>query len=169
MFCVLLQVTVDVPDQKGRLEILKVHARNKKLDSEVDLMEVALRTPGFSGADLANLLNEAAILAGRKSLAAVRNLEIDEAVDRWVGLDGGFGGGLLHVDTFADNKSGNGYQDQRRRPETVVFGGLNNSAERGVSCACWCHSRVMHLVESLVMQVQMLSLVGVTSFDMQAM
>lgn len=77
------QVTVDVPDQKGRLEILKVHARNKKLDAELDLQEVALRTPGFSGADLANLLNEAAILAGRKSLPAIRNQEIDEAVDRW--------------------------------------------------------------------------------------
>ncbi len=61
-------MTVDVPDQKGRLEILKVHARNKKLGEDVDLKEVALRTPGFAGADLSNLLNEAAILAGRKSL-----------------------------------------------------------------------------------------------------
>jgi len=49
---------VDVPDQKGRLEILKVHARNKKLNEDVDLKEVASRVPGFTGADLANLLNE---------------------------------------------------------------------------------------------------------------
>ena len=62
------QVQVDVPDMKGRNEILKVHARNKKLDQEVDLKEVAMRTPGFAGADLANLLNESAILAGRRGL-----------------------------------------------------------------------------------------------------
>ncbi len=49
---------MDVPDQKGRFDILKVHAKNKKLSDEVELLEVALRTPGFSGADLANLLNE---------------------------------------------------------------------------------------------------------------
>ena len=54
-FC---QVSVDVPDQKGRLEILKVHARNKKLGDDIDLSEVASRVPGFTGADLANLLNE---------------------------------------------------------------------------------------------------------------
>ena len=53
-----VQVTVDVPDQKGRLAILKVHAKNKKLSDEVDLSQIAMRTPGFSGADLANLLNE---------------------------------------------------------------------------------------------------------------
>lgn len=56
------QVSVDVPDQKGRLEILKVHARNKKLGEDVDLKEVASRVPGFTGADLANLLNEVSIL-----------------------------------------------------------------------------------------------------------
>ena len=49
---------MDVPDQKGRLAILKVHAKNKKLADEVDLSQIAMRTPGFSGADLANLLNE---------------------------------------------------------------------------------------------------------------
>lgn len=49
---------MDVPDQKGRLAILKVHAKNKKLAEEVDLSQIAMRTPGFSGADLANLLNE---------------------------------------------------------------------------------------------------------------
>jgi hypothetical protein len=52
------QVSVDVPDMKGRVEILKVHAKNKKLEEGVDLEEIAARTPGFSGADLANLLNE---------------------------------------------------------------------------------------------------------------
>ncbi|KAJ9515446.1 hypothetical protein QJQ45_016441 [Haematococcus lacustris] len=83
------QVSVDVPDQKGRLEILKVHARNKKLDAEVDLKEVAMRTPGFSGADLSNLLNEAAILAGRRAIPAIRNKEIDDSVDRIVaGMEG---------------------------------------------------------------------------------
>ena len=54
----MVQVTVDVPDQKGRLAILKVHAKNKKLAEEIDLSQIAMRTPGFSGADLANLLNE---------------------------------------------------------------------------------------------------------------
>lgn len=80
LFCV--QVTVDVPDQKGRREILGVHARNKKLSGDVDLQEVAMRTPGFAGADLSNLLNEAAILAGRRGLQAISNQEIDDAVDR---------------------------------------------------------------------------------------
>lgn len=83
------QVTVDVPDQKGRFEILKVHSRNKKLDGEVDLLEVAMRTPGFAGADLSNLLNEAAILAGRRGLKAITNKEIDDSVDRIVaGMEG---------------------------------------------------------------------------------
>jgi len=83
------QVSVDVPDQKGRAEILKVHSRNKKLDTEVDLQEIAMRTPGFAGADLANLLNEAAILAGRRGLNAISNKEIDDSVDRVVaGMEG---------------------------------------------------------------------------------
>ena len=68
-----LQVSVDVPDVKGREEILKVHARNKKLLPDVELEQVAMRTPGFSGADLANLLNEAAILTGRRNLAGISN------------------------------------------------------------------------------------------------
>lgn len=84
-----LQVTVDVPDQKGRNEILKVHARNKKLDTDVELKEVSMRTPGFAGADLANLLNESAILAGRRGKTAISNKEIDDAIDRIVaGLEG---------------------------------------------------------------------------------
>jgi cell division protease FtsH len=71
------------------LQILKVHARNKKLGEDIDLMQVALRTPGFSGADLANLLNEAAILTGRRGLTGISNKEIDDAVDRIVaGLEG---------------------------------------------------------------------------------
>jgi len=83
------QVSVDVPDQKGRFEILKVHARNKKLNEEVELQEIAMRTPGFAGADLANLLNEAAILAGRRGLSAISNKEIDDSVDRVVaGMEG---------------------------------------------------------------------------------
>ena len=83
------QVTVDVPDVKGRMAILKVHAANKKFTEEVDLETIALRTPGFSGADLANLLNESAILAGRRGLEAVTLKEVDDAVDRIVaGLEG---------------------------------------------------------------------------------
>lgn len=71
------------------MEILQVHARNKKLDNEVSLEEVALRTPGFAGADLQNLLNEAAILAGRAEKTAITLKEIDDAVDRIVaGLEG---------------------------------------------------------------------------------
>ena len=83
------QITVDYPDMKGRLEILQVHARNKKLDSEVSLETVARRTPGFTGADLANLLNEAAILTARRRKDAIGLLEINDAVDRVVaGMEG---------------------------------------------------------------------------------
>lgn len=83
------QVTVDVPDIKGRLEVLNVHARNKKIAPEVSLEAIARRTPGFSGADLANLLNEAAILTARRRKDAITMLEIDDAVDRVVaGMEG---------------------------------------------------------------------------------
>jgi cell division protease FtsH len=83
------QVTVDAPDIKGRLEILSVHARNKKLDPSVSLETIARRTPGFTGADLANLLNEAAILTARRRKEAITILEIDDAVDRVVaGMEG---------------------------------------------------------------------------------
>ncbi len=83
------QVTVDAPDIKGRLEILEVHARNKKLDASVSLDAIARRTPGFTGADLANLLNEAAILTARRRKEAITILEIDDAVDRVVaGMEG---------------------------------------------------------------------------------
>jgi cell division protease FtsH len=83
------QVSVDTPDIKGRLEILNVHARNKKLATEVSLDAIARRTPGFTGADLANLLNEAAILTARRRKEAITMLEIDDAVDRVVaGMEG---------------------------------------------------------------------------------
>jgi len=76
------QVTVDRPDYSGRLQILKVHARDKTLAKGVDLDQVARRTPGFTGADLANLLNEAAILAARNELTEVSNDEIGAAIER---------------------------------------------------------------------------------------
>jgi cell division protease FtsH len=76
------QIVVDYPDYKGRLDILKVHARNKRLDDQVSLESIARRTPGFAGADLANLLNEAAILAARRRKDAITELEIDDALDR---------------------------------------------------------------------------------------
>jgi cell division protease FtsH len=83
------QVMVDNPDIKGRLEILEVHARNKKIAPTVSLDAIARRTPGFSGADLANLLNEAAILTARRRKDAITILEIDDAVDRVVaGMEG---------------------------------------------------------------------------------
>lgn len=83
------QVIVDYPDLQGRLGILDVHASNKKLDPEVDLETIARRTPGFSGADLANLLNEAAILTARKRKEAITMVEIDQAIDRVIaGMEG---------------------------------------------------------------------------------
>ncbi|NEP56666.1 MAG: ATP-dependent zinc metalloprotease FtsH [Symploca sp. SIO2G7] len=83
------QVTVDAPDLKGRIGILDVHARNKKLASEISIEMIARRTPGFTGADLANLLNEAAILTARRRKEAITMLEIDDAVDRVVaGMEG---------------------------------------------------------------------------------
>ncbi|WJX52752.1 ATP-dependent zinc metalloprotease FTSH 2, chloroplastic, variant 2 [Trifolium repens] len=83
------QVSVDVPDVKGRTEILKVHANNKKFEADVSLEIVAMRTPGFSGADLANLLNEAAILAGRRGKSGISSKEIDDSIDRIVaGMEG---------------------------------------------------------------------------------
>lgn len=76
------QITVGHPDVKGREAILKVHARNKPLSSGVDLAAVAQRTPGFSGADLENLLNEAALVAARKNKKTINMVDIDEASDR---------------------------------------------------------------------------------------
>ena len=76
------RVTVSLPDIKGREAILQVHARNKKLASDVSLANLAKRTPGFSGADLANVLNEGAILAVRKNEHKVTMSDLDEAIDR---------------------------------------------------------------------------------------
>ncbi|MBL8681779.1 MAG: ATP-dependent zinc metalloprotease FtsH [Myxococcales bacterium] len=76
------QVLVDPPDRKGREAILRVHAKDVKLDAEVDLADIAARTPGFAGADLANIINEAALLAARKDLPAVKREHIIEAIDR---------------------------------------------------------------------------------------
>lgn len=76
------QVVVDRPDYSGRQEILNVHARGKTLAKDVDLNKVARRTPGFTGADLANLLNEAAILAARRSLTEISMDEVNDAIDR---------------------------------------------------------------------------------------
>lgn len=76
------RVTVSLPDIKGREAILQVHARNKKLANDVSLANLAKRTPGFSGADLANVLNEGAILAVRKNEPKVTMTDLDEAIDR---------------------------------------------------------------------------------------
>ena len=79
------QVTVNLPDRLGRVGILKVHARNKPLNDDVSLVQLANRTPGFSGADLANLLNEAAILATRYKKSSITKNEVNEAADRIIG------------------------------------------------------------------------------------
>jgi cell division protease FtsH len=76
------QVVVDRPDYAGRLEVLNVHARGKTLSKDVDLEKIARRTPGFTGADLSNLLNEAAILAARRNLTEISMDEINDAIDR---------------------------------------------------------------------------------------
>jgi cell division protease FtsH len=76
------QVVVDRPDYAGRQEILRVHARGKTLGKDVDLDKIARRTPGFTGADLANLLNEAAILAARRNLSEISMDEVNDAIDR---------------------------------------------------------------------------------------
>merc|ERR1712130_826341 len=79
------QVTVNLPDRLGRVGILKVHARNKPISDDVSLVQLANRTPGFSGADLANLLNEAAILATRYDKSSITKNEVNEAADRIIG------------------------------------------------------------------------------------
>ena len=79
------QITVNLPDRLGRIGILKVHARNKPFDDSISLVQLANRTPGFSGADLANLLNEAAILATRYKKETISKNEVNEAADRIIG------------------------------------------------------------------------------------
>ncbi len=76
------QVVVDRPDYAGRLEILNVHSRGKTFSKDVDLEKIARRTPGFTGADLSNLLNEAAILAARRNLTEIAMDEVNDAIDR---------------------------------------------------------------------------------------
>ncbi|MDR2347837.1 MAG: ATP-dependent zinc metalloprotease FtsH, partial [Bifidobacteriaceae bacterium] len=78
------QITVGAPDQPGRLAILKVHAEGKPMGEDVDLALVAKRTPGFTGADLANVLNEAALLTAREGLKQITAVALDEAIDRVV-------------------------------------------------------------------------------------
>ncbi len=79
------QITVNLPDRLGRVDILKVHAKNKTFSEDVSLVQLANKTPGFSGADLANLLNEAAILATRYKKEVISKNEVDEAADRVIG------------------------------------------------------------------------------------
>ena len=79
------QITVGLPDRLGRLGILKVHAKNKPLNEDISLIQIANRTPGFSGADLANLLNESAILATRYKKQTISKNEVNEAADRIIG------------------------------------------------------------------------------------
>jgi cell division protease FtsH len=79
------QITVGLPDRLGRIGILKVHAKNKPFDETVSLVQLANRTPGFSGADLANLLNEAAILATRYKKKTITKTEVNDAADRIIG------------------------------------------------------------------------------------
>ena len=76
------QITIDLPDVRGREAILKVHARNKKLDPQIDFKGLSKRIPGFSGADIENLLNEAALLAARENRTMVVEKDLDEAMDR---------------------------------------------------------------------------------------
>ena len=78
------QVLVDRPDRRGREAILRVHAREVKLDADVDLADIAARTPGFAGADLANIINEAALLAARRDHQTVKREDLTEAIDRVV-------------------------------------------------------------------------------------
>ena len=76
------QIQVDAPDLKGRHEILKVHSRGKPMAADIDLLSVARRTPGFTGADLANVLNEAALLTARQNQKQISDEALDEAIDR---------------------------------------------------------------------------------------
>ena len=78
------QIVVDVPDAPGRAEILKIHSKGKPLDNDIDLGVLARRTPGFTGADLANMLNEGALLAARRGQSKVQQVDLEEALDRVV-------------------------------------------------------------------------------------
>jgi cell division protease FtsH len=76
------QIVVDAPDQRGRLSILKIHSKGKPLETEVDLEILSKRTPGFTGADLANMLNEGALLSARRNRTKIGMLDLEEALDR---------------------------------------------------------------------------------------
>lgn len=76
------QIVIDVPDVRGRTEILKVHARNRPIAPDCDLVSIAKQTPGFTGADLANIMNEAALLAVRRHRSEINQMDLEEAVDR---------------------------------------------------------------------------------------
>jgi len=76
------QIGVDRPDVKGREAIIKVHSKNKPLEKDLDLLAIARRTPGFTGADLANVLNEAALLTARENRKVISSTDVDEAIDR---------------------------------------------------------------------------------------
>ncbi len=76
------QIALDRPDVKGREAIMKVHAKNKPLEKDIDLLALARRTPGFTGADLANVLNEAALLTARENRKLISRDDVDEAIDR---------------------------------------------------------------------------------------
>merc|ERR1712176_1033050 len=78
------QVTVDRPDLQGRVRIIKVHSKGKTLGPDVDLTKIARRTPGFTGADIENLMNEAAILAARRKLKQISKEEINDALEKIV-------------------------------------------------------------------------------------
>jgi|EP00670_Eutreptiella_braarudii_P005906 cell division protease FtsH len=83
------QTSVDVPDIAGRKAILAVHSKNKPLADDVSVDVIAMRTPGFSGADLSNLMNESAILAGRRNKEKISNAEVDDSIDRIIaGMEG---------------------------------------------------------------------------------
>lgn len=83
------QITINLPDLSGRIEILKIHARNKQFENNVSLKNIARRTAGFSGADLANVLNEASILAGRRKESVITQSDINQAIERIItGLEG---------------------------------------------------------------------------------
>lgn len=76
------QIVVDAPDAKGREAILKIHAKGKPFESDIDLAAIGMRTPGFTGADLANMLNESALLAARRGRVRIGQEDLDEALDR---------------------------------------------------------------------------------------